>query len=92
MCVCVCVCGIFSLWDGKTGKFIATLRGHVGDVYQVCWSADSRMLVSGSKDSTVKVGWAATHSPTTGATEKCQSCAWHGNAFVGVGHLEAHTP
>ncbi len=35
-------------------RFIAALRGHVGAVYQVCWSADSRVLLSGSKDSTIK--------------------------------------
>ena len=43
------------LWEGKTGKFITSFRGHVASVYQVSWSADSRMLVSGSKDSTLKV-------------------------------------
>lgn len=43
------------MWDGKTGKFLSTFRGHVGPVYQVAWSADSRLLVSGSKDSTLKV-------------------------------------
>lgn len=37
------------------GKFVATLRGHVGAVYQLAWSGDSRLLASGSKDSTVKV-------------------------------------
>ena len=39
-----------------TGKFVTSLRGHVGPVYQVAWSADSRQLVSGSKDSTLNVG------------------------------------
>jgi len=43
------------LWDGKTGKFVATLRGHVAAVYRLAWSADSRLLVSASKDSTLKV-------------------------------------
>lgn len=43
------------LWDGKTGKFITTLRGHVQSVYMVAWSADSRLLVSASADSTLKV-------------------------------------
>lgn len=43
------------LWDGFTGKFIATFRGHVGPVYQISWSADSRLLLSGSKDSTLKI-------------------------------------
>lgn len=32
-----------------------SLRGHVASVYQVAWSADSRLLVSGSSDSTLKV-------------------------------------
>lgn len=43
------------LWCGRTGKFLATLNGHVGAVYQVAWSPDSNYLVSGSKDSTVKL-------------------------------------
>jgi len=43
------------LWDGKTGKFVATLRGHVAVVYRLAWSADSRLLVSASKDTTLKV-------------------------------------
>ncbi|PWN39669.1 putative RSA4-WD-repeat protein [Ceraceosorus guamensis] len=43
------------VWDGKTGKFVATLRGHVSSVYRIAWSADSRILVSASKDSTLKL-------------------------------------
>jgi ribosome assembly protein 4 len=43
------------LWDGKTGKFVATLRGHIAAVYRLAWSADSRLLISASKDSTLKV-------------------------------------
>ena len=43
------------VWDGKIGKFISTLRGHVKAVYQISWSADNKLLVSGSSDSTVKV-------------------------------------
>ena len=41
--------------SGIMGKFVATLRGHVGPVYRLAWSADSRMVVSASKDHTVKV-------------------------------------
>ena len=37
------------------GKFLGSCFGHVGAVYQVAWSSDSRLLVSASKDSTVKV-------------------------------------
>lgn len=36
-------------------RFVETLRGHVGAVYQVAFSPDSRMLLSASKDSTCKV-------------------------------------
>lgn len=34
--------GSVRLWAARTGKFHATLRGHVGAVYQLCWSGDSR--------------------------------------------------
>lgn len=44
------------LWDGLKGTFVATFRGHVGPVYQIAWASDSRLLVSGSRDSTLKVG------------------------------------
>ncbi|MCH80976.1 notchless-like protein [Trifolium medium] len=36
------------------GAFVIVLRGHVGPVYQISWSADSRLLLSGSKDSILK--------------------------------------
>ena len=47
---------------GQLGKFVATLRGHVGPVYRLAWSADSRMLVSASKDATVKVSLTCTRN------------------------------
>lgn len=43
------------LWNGKDGKFIATMRAHVQRVYQLAWSADSRLLASASADSTCKI-------------------------------------
>ncbi|KAL8273341.1 hypothetical protein Esti_002745 [Eimeria stiedai] len=43
------------LWNGSTGQYVATLRGHVGPVYQLAFSADSKLLLSGSGDSTLKV-------------------------------------
>lgn len=43
------------VWCGKTGRFLATLHGHVGSVYQVTWSMNSQYLVSASKDSTLKL-------------------------------------
>jgi len=36
-------------------RFISTLRAHVAPVYQTCFSPDSRLLVSASKDTTLKV-------------------------------------
>ena len=42
------------LWNARDGKFLHTLKGHVGPVYMSCFSADSRLLVSGSKDTTLK--------------------------------------
>ena len=41
--------------ERRTGKFMCVLRGHVQAVYQLAWSADSRLVVSGSADSTLKV-------------------------------------
>lgn len=51
------------LFDAKTGKFVCTLgkgRGkytgsHMGPVYRVAWSPDSRKVVSASSDTTLKV-------------------------------------
>lgn len=36
-------------------RYLASLRGHVQAVYQISFSSDSRLLVSASADSTVKV-------------------------------------
>lgn len=49
-------------WLGhRDGKFINTLRGHVATVYQCSFSADSRLLVTASKDTTLKVWSMASH-------------------------------
>lgn len=45
----------FSSTRLTTVRFITTFRGHVGAVYQCSFSADSRLLVSASKDTTLKV-------------------------------------
>lgn len=56
------------LWDGRTGKFLVNFNGHVGAVYQVCWSSDSRFIASASKDSTVKL-WPARIGGSEGAAK-----------------------
>jgi ribosome assembly protein 4 len=48
------------LWSAVDGKFLFTLRAHVGPVYMTSFSADSRLLVSASKDTTLKVWDCAT--------------------------------
>ena len=45
-----------SVWEGRMGNFVTTLQGHVGVVYRLACSADSRLLISAStKDSMLKV-------------------------------------
>jgi len=43
------------LYDVRTGKRVATLRGHEGPVFGLCFSSNGKTLVSGSLDGTVRV-------------------------------------
>jgi WD40 repeat protein len=43
------------LWDGKTGRRLATLKGHTGQVNGLAWTHDGSMLASASDDSTVRI-------------------------------------
>jgi WD40 repeat protein len=42
------------IWDIKTNKLLYNLQGHTDDVYTVGISGDSKYVLSGSKDTTVK--------------------------------------
>ena len=64
------------VWDGRTGRFLASFLGHVGPVYQVCWSGDSRLIASASKDSTVKV-WRVRFTAADAKHTAAATCAGH---------------
>jgi WD40 repeat protein len=48
------------IWDAKTGKFVANLKGHAGDVNCLAWTADGKTLISGSDDSSIRTWNTAT--------------------------------
>jgi WD40 repeat protein len=42
------------IWDAKTGKLVATLKGHTDAVFCLAWTKDGKTLVSGSHDSSIR--------------------------------------
>jgi WD40 repeat protein len=42
------------IWDAKTGKLVATLKGHTGTVWCLAWTKDGKTLISGSADSSIR--------------------------------------
>jgi WD40 repeat protein len=42
------------IWDAKTGKLVATLIGHTGEVRCLAWTKDGKTLISGSYDYSIR--------------------------------------
>ena len=72
------------IWDGVSGAFLATLSSHVGAVFQVVWSCDSRYLVTASKDSTVKLwkssNWSKLYHNLPGHQDEVYALDWSPSA------------
>ena len=43
------------LWNVASGKQVASLAGHGGQVFQLAWSPDGQLLASGSDDNTLRI-------------------------------------
>jgi WD40 repeat protein len=43
------------LWDSASGKELAALKGHQGGIRKLAWAADSRRLLSGGDDHTLRL-------------------------------------
>jgi WD40 repeat protein/tRNA A-37 threonylcarbamoyl transferase component Bud32 len=55
-----CKKGIAQVWDAETGRKIATLEGHQGELTTVVFSPDGKMVLTGSEDRTARLWEAAT--------------------------------
>ncbi|KAG1807117.1 quinon protein alcohol dehydrogenase-like superfamily [Suillus subaureus] len=42
------------IWDTKTGKLVATLKGHTNCVCSLTWTKDGKTLISGSWDTSIR--------------------------------------
>ena len=67
--------GVIYLYETATGQCRHELRGHVGGVSQVAYSADGRRLVSGGHDSTALL-WNLSAPPECGAAANKPEALW----------------
>jgi WD40 repeat protein len=63
------------IWDAKTGKLVANLKGHTLPVNCLAWTADGKTLISGSDDYSIR---------TWNTTTWLQTAVW-------TGHTESPT-
>jgi WD40 repeat protein len=57
------------IWDAKTGKQVATLKGHTHDVLYLAWTKDGKTLISGSWDSSIRT-WNTTNWKQTAVLDE----------------------
>jgi WD40 repeat protein len=65
------------IWDAKTGKPLANLKGHTSQVNCLAWTADGKTLISGSSDSSIRT-W------NTTTWHQIAVCAGHTDDVYGV--------
>jgi WD40 repeat protein len=63
------------LWDGATGKTIATLEGHTRPVRAVAFSPDGARVLTGSDDNTARL-WDASTGKTVAALDGHTDAVW----------------
>ncbi|KIK33461.1 hypothetical protein CY34DRAFT_813577 [Suillus luteus UH-Slu-Lm8-n1] len=57
------------IWNAKTGKLIATLKGHTNAVYCLAWTKNGKTLISGSHDFSIRT-WNTTNWKQTAVLDE----------------------
>ncbi|KAG2757645.1 WD40 repeat-like protein [Suillus brevipes Sb2] len=57
------------VWDSKTGKLVATLKGHTDIVWCLAWTKDRKTLISGSFDHSIRT-WNTTNWQQTAVLDE----------------------
>ncbi|KIK33397.1 hypothetical protein CY34DRAFT_713152 [Suillus luteus UH-Slu-Lm8-n1] len=65
------------IWDAKTGKLVATLKGHTSPVWCLAWTKDGKTLISGSSDYSIRT-WNTTNWQQTAVLDE------HTHRIIGI--------
>ncbi|KIK45699.1 hypothetical protein CY34DRAFT_503186 [Suillus luteus UH-Slu-Lm8-n1] len=65
------------IWNAKTGKLVATLKGHTDPVQCLAWTKDGKTLISGSSDHSIRT-WNTTNWKQTAVLDE------HTNLVIGI--------
>jgi WD40 repeat protein len=75
--------GLLRVWDLKTGREVAALKGHKGAIAAVQYKPDVKMVVTGSADKTVRV-WNVVDYMETGNDQSVKSTAGYTDVIHAV--------